>query len=100
VNTPQLRWKESDRAKELVEAAHALGAKATLALDGFSLDARDWKVPLEPCRLNTAQDHRLAMAFGLLEFFYPTIQPSERESVAKSFAVFWSLLGECRDLVL
>lgn len=96
VDSAHLRLKESDRAAALVEASRALGLKAELRDDGFGCDAAPFTFSRE-ARLETAGDHRLAMAFGILEHFCPGLSPSERDSVKKSFPHFFrclQLLGE------
>lgn len=91
-NCPQLRLKESDRAKLLVEAAEKLGAKAELLEDGFVIDASKIKIPREELYLRTDGDHRMAMAFGLLTQEDSLILPDRKDCVKKSFPGFWQAL--------
>jgi 3-phosphoshikimate 1-carboxyvinyltransferase len=89
---PQLRLKESDRIRLLVEAARKLGAEAEEADDGFRVDFRRLRVPREPLFLRTDGDHRMAMAFGLLSTEGWAVEPDRRDCVRKSFPSFWAAL--------
>ncbi|MCO5143317.1 MAG: type I 3-dehydroquinate dehydratase [Oligoflexia bacterium] len=91
-NCKQLHWKESDRAKVLVEASRKLGASSENKEDGFFVDFLNWKPKFEATTINVEQDHRIAMAIGVLEFFYPQISPDHRDCVKKSFPGFWDSL--------
>ena len=90
---PQLHLKESDRAKLLVQAALALGAKAEERADGFFVDFSGFLPPAHETFLRTEGDHRLAMAFGILATDYPQIAPDRRDCVRKSFPQFWQALA-------
>jgi 3-phosphoshikimate 1-carboxyvinyltransferase len=100
INTPQLRFKESNRGLALVEASRILGATAECHADGFTVDATRWNAPLRNTLLATHSDHRLSMAYGLIEFYYPTVQPDDRECVVKSFPQFWQMLSCAREMSL
>jgi 3-phosphoshikimate 1-carboxyvinyltransferase len=100
IQTPQLRWKESDRSKVLVDLANALGAEARLTEDGFYLDAKHWQVPLQPVVLSTHEDHRIAMAIGVVEVFYPMVQPDRMDCVQKSFPDFLNFAKQFKEILL
>lgn len=89
---PQLRLKESDRALLLVDATKKIGAKATLTPGGFVADFSFWVPVKEEIFLTTDGDHRLAMAFGLIQLDFPNIQPDRKDCVRKSFPGFWQAL--------
>lgn len=91
--TPQLHWKESDRARLLVEAATALGVRGEERPDGFLVDFRQWVPSDREIFLKTDGDHRLAMAFGLLGIEEPGISPDRRDCVKKSFPRFWQAIA-------
>lgn len=57
----ELRVKESDRISALAAGFRALGARVDEFPDGFTLEAR----PLSGGSLDSAGDHRLAMAFAV-----------------------------------
>jgi 3-phosphoshikimate 1-carboxyvinyltransferase len=57
----ELRVKESDRISRLAEGLHILGAAVEEYPDGFRIEAR----PLRGGTVDSAGDHRLAMAFAI-----------------------------------
>ena len=85
-----LRLKESDRLRQLVETA---------ALFGFCLhesdDALAWDgtfFPVEAQRtilVDTAEDHRMAMAWSIASILYPQVQYTDASVVSKSYPGFW-----------
>jgi 3-phosphoshikimate 1-carboxyvinyltransferase len=58
----ELRNKESDRIAALVTGLRALGVAAEETADGLVIDG---PVQLQPARLDSAGDHRLAMAWTI-----------------------------------
>lgn len=93
IEAPHLRWKESDRAGLLAEAARSLGAPTEERADGFVVDFRRLVEPRRELFLRTDGDHRLAMAFGLLQTEMPNVQPDRKDCVRKSFPQFWQALS-------
>lgn len=85
IHAPHLRWKESDRIASLVAGLKAVGADVTEAADGFSIRG---PAPLRPGRIDTAGDHRLAMAFGVLGLVVPGITLSDGAVASKSYPGF------------
>ena len=57
----ELRVKESDRIREVVDGLRAFGADATELSDGFEIGP----ARLRPASVDARQDHRLAMAFAI-----------------------------------
>ena len=96
---PQLHHKECDRAQVLVDAAKLLGLPAEAREDGFILDARAFQAPEKLLILSTHGDHRMSMAFAMLEYFYPSIAPDDRDCVKKSFPAFWEVIKIFRELL-
>lgn len=78
----RLVHKESNRVSGICKALDLLGAKYLLEADAI----RIWPYPGEPPELNldTQQDHRLVMAFSLLNERFPQVRLSEWESLHKS----------------
>ena len=93
VDTPQLRWKESDRAKTLLDATLVIGGKGVLTDDGIKVDFEGWVPPGSKRILITAGDHRMAMAFGIVQTEYANICPDNLDCVKKSFPAFWPCLA-------
>lgn len=59
----ELRVKETDRIKVLVEELEKVGAKIVERKDGFTLTG---KSKLHPASMDSKGDHRMAMAFSIL----------------------------------
>ena len=89
----ELRHKESDRIKVLAENLRAVGVKAEELSDGLEIEGGDH--PLEG-RVSSHNDHRIAMAFGVLGALEGNQIEIDGADVADvSFPNFWGLL---RDL--
>lgn len=81
----RLIYKESNRVQGICRALDQLSAKYKLEDDAIQV----WPLVNEPlaCTLDTQEDHRLVMAFSLLERRFPQVQPSERASLSKSVPI-------------
>jgi 3-phosphoshikimate 1-carboxyvinyltransferase len=89
----ELRHKESDRIKVLAENLRAVGVKAEELSDGLEIEGGDH--PLEG-RVSSHNDHRIAMAFGVLGALEGNQIEIDGADVADvSFPNFWGFL---RDL--
>lgn len=87
----ELRHKESDRIRAVVENLRALGARAEELPDGFVVEGTTGALA-GPVR--TQGDHRIAMAFGVLGALPGNhITIDEPEAADVSFPGFWRLLG-------
>lgn len=89
-NIGHLRFKESDRIAGLINALRLIGADCSLKDDNLLISPLK-KVP-ESVTLDTQSDHRLVMAFTLLQLHYPQVFLSEKLSVEKSCPDFYPLL--------
>lgn len=91
----ELRFKESDRLKALMETLKALKVDFTAYPDGFSFEGNpDWQVPKVETPLATHHDHRLVMALEILNLrsFLPL--PIEgKEWVSISYPGFYETLS-------
>jgi len=86
----ELRHKESDRIRAVVENLRALGAGAEELPDGFVVEGS--QAPLAG-RVRTHGDHRIAMAFGVLGALRGNrIEVDDPGAAAVSFPGFWDLL--------
>lgn len=90
----ELRVKETDRIRALVDGLRALGVQAEEAEDGLLVEGTDR--PLAGT-VDARLDHRIAMAFGLLGALPGSeVRILGADSVDVSFPTFWdtlSLLG-------
>ena len=50
----------------------------------------------EPVALDPEDDHRMAMAFGVLSLRVPGITVDNPDCVSKSFPTFWEMLRQLR----
>ena len=84
----ELRHKESDRIRAIVENLRAVGADADERPDGFVV--RGDRKPLRG-RVTTRGDHRIAMAFGVLAKLPGNeITMDDPSCVAVSYPNFWN----------
>ncbi|MFA7082845.1 MAG: hypothetical protein WC135_09550 [Bacteroidales bacterium] len=85
-----LKYKESNRIESMMEGLGELGAKVYLEDDRFIVNGFNSKEFVnKPLVIKTYDDHRIAMAFGVLSLKYPNIQIDNMECVSKSFPGFW-----------
>ena len=91
-STPHLHYKESNRGLQLVNAAKKLGFQSELYEDGLEIIPQDLPSAYTPIELSAKGDHRLAMAYGILQIKYTQIQIDNRSCVKKSFPNFWETL--------
>ena len=90
----ELRVKESDRIRLVVENLRSLGVEAEELPDGFVIRGGDR--PLSG-RVRTTGDHRIAMAFGVLGAVPGNaIVIDDPSCVAVSWPTFWDALDACR----
>lgn len=84
-NIAHLRYKESDRLSALESELRKLGANVTAEDDALEIVP----TPLHGARLDTHNDHRLAMSFALVGLKVPGVMIENPECVRKSFPRFW-----------
>lgn len=90
----ELRAKESDRIDAVVRNLRALGAEVTEYSDG--LEVRGSDRPLRG-RIQTFEDHRIAMAFGILDTVTSCAIEVDTPFVTEvSFPGFWGLMEEVK----
>jgi 3-phosphoshikimate 1-carboxyvinyltransferase len=88
----ELRHKESDRIAVVVESLRALGVRAEELPDGMVIEGNDR--PLEG-RVACREDHRIAMAFGVLGALRGnTVHIDQPEAADVSFPGFWDVLAQ------
>lgn len=82
------RIKESDRVAVLARELTKLGARVTPHVDGLDVEPFAASAPPSVV-LDPDDDHRMAMAFGLVSLRIPGITVANSECVTKSFPTFW-----------
>jgi 3-phosphoshikimate 1-carboxyvinyltransferase len=91
----ELRVKESDRIRALVENLKAVGVEVEELPDGLEITGTD--APLSG-KVRTHHDHRIAMAFGVLGTPQGNSLQVEGASIVDvSFPGFWELLKEVAE---
>jgi 3-phosphoshikimate 1-carboxyvinyltransferase len=87
-NVPHLRIKESNRLAALVTELNRIGIEARETPDGLIIQGG---VPL-PAKIETYNDHRMAMSFAIAGLVVSGIEISDKKCVDKSFPQFWQEL--------
>jgi 3-phosphoshikimate 1-carboxyvinyltransferase len=86
----ELRYKESDRIKTIVENLAALGIKVTEFTDGFSIQGPQ---KIKGGKVTTFNDHRIAMAFTIAGLSASgTIEIDNPKCASVSFPDFYDIL--------
>lgn len=85
-NAEELRRKESDRITSMVANLHTLGVDAEEYPDGFGFESSG---NLQGGIIESFDDHRIAMAFGIAGLRIPAITIKHAECVDISFPGFW-----------
>lgn len=88
-----LKYKESNRIEAVYNGIKALGAEVQISPNAFTIEPfvkqNNLLENLKPTIVETHNDHRIAMAFGLLGLKYPQITIDNKTCVSKSFPNFW-----------
>lgn len=93
-NVAHIRLKESDRLQALAAELRKTGAHVLELYDGLEIHP----APLHGARLETYNDHRLAMAFALIGLRVPGVVVVNPGCVAKTFPGYFAELTRlCRN---
>lgn len=87
-----IRGKETDRVGAVVTELRRAGIRAEEETDGFIVHPG----VVRPARIETYDDHRMAMAFALLGLRAPGISITDPSCVAKTFPGYWAMLDGLR----
>lgn len=90
VNVEHARIKECDRIDATAVMFETIGAEVEQRRDGLLIKPAE---KLEPAQVDDRDDHRMAMAAGLLSLRVPGIETSNPACVSKSWPEFWKVLG-------
>ena len=91
-NAKELRVKESDRIKAVVENLRACEIVANEFEDGYEIVGGEVK----EANINSFGDHRIAMSFAILGLLAP-MKISEAESINTSFPNFFNLFSKIAE---
>jgi 3-phosphoshikimate 1-carboxyvinyltransferase len=95
-NVGHIRLKESDRIAALAAELRKLGAKVDELPDGLVIEPPDAAMP-GSARIDTYDDHRMAMSFALAGLKVHGITILNPGCVAKTYPGFWKDLEEMRS---
>lgn len=85
-----IRWHETDRIAAVVAELRRAGIEAHEERDGFVVHPGRPR----PARIETYDDHRMAMSFALLGLRAPGIEIADPGCVGKTFPGFWQALDD------
>lgn len=88
-NVAHIRAKETDRISAVVTELRRLGVRVEEMPDGLVV----YPGPVQPGRVKTYDDHRMAMSFAILGCATPGIRIADPGCVAKTFPEFWDTLA-------
>ena len=91
-NAKELRVKESDRIKAVVENLKECGIEANELEDGYEIRGGEVK----EAEIHSFGDHRIAMSFAILGLLAP-MKIDEAESINTSFPNFFNLFGKIAE---
>ncbi|MBF0211696.1 MAG: 3-phosphoshikimate 1-carboxyvinyltransferase, partial [Desulfamplus sp.] len=90
VNIAHLREKECDRISAVVSGLRKIGIEASEGEDWLAVTgSRATNQPLNGARIETFNDHRIAMAFSIAGLVVDGIEIENEGCVAKSFPNYW-----------
>ena len=90
-----VRGHESDRLAALASELGKLGARVSVTDDGLVIEP-PLSLALQGAVLDSHDDHRLAMAFGVAGLRVPGLEVQGAAAVAKTFPGFWDELASLR----
>jgi 3-phosphoshikimate 1-carboxyvinyltransferase len=94
-NVGHIRHKETDRIAALAAELRKLGASVDELADGLVIEPPD-PAMLTPARIDTYDDHRMAMSFALAGLKIPGVTIRDPGCVAKTYPGFWDDLAALR----
>ena len=91
-NIANLRIKETDRIRALKQELTKLGIKVKTTKDSIKIegnpDLRE-NPPTHKITIETYNDHRIAMCFGMIQDLIPNLKIKNPSCVSKSYSTFW-----------
>lgn len=92
-----LEYKESDRMAVIVNELSKVGAQVQVSSDKDTITIHP-PVRLQSAAIDTYEDHRVAMAFGILTVLEPQITINNPECVSKTWPAFFAELDRFKAL--
>ncbi len=94
-NIANLKFKESDRIEVLRKELSKLGAEVKAGNDFIEVEP---KKTYKITRINSHNDHRIAMSFAMASIKLPGLQITNPNCIKKSFPNFWSEFNKMKLL--
>lgn len=94
-NVAHIRLQESDRMTAIITECRRIGAQAEMVDDGTGILITP--APLHGARIQTYEDHRMAMAFSLLGLRVDGIVIKNAECCRKTFETYFEVLEHIYD---
>ena len=88
-NIAHLRIKECDRLQVMARELAKLGVHTEEREDALIIDGQGVDANLHGARIETYEDHRIAMSFAVAGLYVPGVKVLGEGCVAKSFPDFW-----------
>lgn len=93
IGAPQLVYKESDRLKRTKDLLAAMGVQSEVKEQGLVIQGVGRKPTVRHFEFDADQDHRMAMAAGILVREGWPVKLIGHKCVKKSFPGFWKAIG-------
>jgi len=84
-----LPFKECDRLRALQSELKKLGIKTEITSDSIKIYGGNPRTNKSSLKIETFNDHRMAMAFGMLKPLFSNLEFDDESVVSKSFPGFW-----------
>jgi len=99
-NIANLRIKETDRLQALKNEISKLGINVKIGKDFIEIHGNPalLKKPNPPIQIETYNDHRIAMSFGIIQDILPFLQIKKPNCVSKSYTAFWQDLKKLQTV--
>ncbi|MFH1533386.1 MAG: 3-phosphoshikimate 1-carboxyvinyltransferase [Nitrospirota bacterium] len=91
-NIANLRIKETDRLHALKNELSKLGIKVKTTKDSIKIEGNPKLIenpPTHKITIETYNDHRMAMCFGMIQDLIPHLKIKNPSCVSKSYSTFW-----------
>lgn len=101
-NIANLRIKESDRIEALKNEIGKFGVKVETTDSSITIHGKDFGQWLKyilnkKIDIETYNDHRIAMSFGILKSIFPNLKIENPNCVSKSYTTFWQDLKKLQN---
>lgn len=99
-NIGNLRIKETDRLKALKNELTKLGIKVKTTKDSIKIEGNPdlyKNPPTDKITIETYNDHRMAMSFGMIQDLIPHLKIKNPNCVSKSYKTFWKDLKKMQS---